>query len=75
MPYVWDGHDNAKRIAETGHGCNMHRTNWTEKELTNCINQMLNDKSMQSRLNETSRHMQSQHGPTKAAKILNELLS
>ena len=75
MPYVWDGHDNAKRIAETGHGCHIHRTNWTEKELTNCINQMLNDKSMQSRLDETSQHMKKEHGPTKAAKILNELLS
>ena len=75
MPYVWDGHDNAKRIDETGHGCHMHRSNWTEEELINCINQMLNDKAMQSRLNETSRQMQSQHGPTKAAKILNEILS
>jgi len=27
------------------------------------------------RLDETSRHMQSQHGPTKAANILNELIS
>ena len=75
MPYVWDGHDNAKRIAETGHGCHMHRNNWTEEELSNCINQMLSDESMQSRLDETSRHMQSQNGPTKAASILNELLS
>ena len=75
MPYVWDGHDNAKRIAETRHGFHMHRSNWNEEELTNCINEMLNDKSMQSRLNMTSRQMQNQHGPTKAAKILNELLS
>ena len=36
---------------------------------------MLSDKSMQSRLDETSRQMQTQHGPTKAAKILNDLLS
>lgn len=75
MPYVWDGHDNAKRVAETGHGCHMHRNYWTEEELTNCINQMLSDQSMQSRLVETSRHMQGQHGPTKAASILNDLLS
>jgi len=36
---------------------------------------MLSDQSMQSRLVETSRHMQGQHGPTKAASILNDLLS
>ena len=75
MPYVWDGHDNAKRIAETGHGSHIHRNKWTEEELTKCINQILTDKSMQSRLEETSLHMQSQHGPTKAASILNELLA
>ena len=46
MPYVWDGHDNAKRIAETGHGCHMHRSNWTEEELINCIKQILIDLSL-----------------------------
>ncbi|MBT4890110.1 MAG: glycosyltransferase, partial [Rhodospirillales bacterium] len=27
MPYVWDGHDNATRVEETGHGFKMHRSN------------------------------------------------
>ena len=74
MPYVWDRHDNAKRISETGHGCHMNRSNWTEEGLIYCINLMLSDKLMRSRLNETSHQMQSQHGPTKATKILNHLL-
>ena len=74
MPYVWDGHDNAKRISETGHGCHMHHSNWTEEELINFIDLMLGDELMQSRLNETSRQMQSQHGPTKATKILNQII-
>ena len=25
LPYVWDGHDNATRVQETGHGLKMHR--------------------------------------------------
>ena len=33
MPYVWDGHDNATRVEETGHGFKMPRYDWTEAEL------------------------------------------
>ncbi len=29
MPYVWDGHDNATRVQETGHGFGFHRYDWT----------------------------------------------
>ena len=29
MPYVWDGHDNATRVQETGHGFKLDRYNWT----------------------------------------------
>ena len=31
MPYVWDGHDNATRVEETGHGFKMPRYDWTEE--------------------------------------------
>jgi UDP:flavonoid glycosyltransferase YjiC (YdhE family) len=34
MPYVWDGHDNATRVQETGHGFKLDRYNWTEEELS-----------------------------------------
>ena len=30
MPYVWDGHDNATRVEETGHGFKMPRYDWTD---------------------------------------------
>ncbi|TGP49077.1 glycosyl transferase family 1, partial [bacterium M00.F.Ca.ET.229.01.1.1] len=33
MPYVWDGHDNATRVQETGHGFGMPRYDWTDAEL------------------------------------------
>ena len=33
MPYVWDGHDNATRVQETGHGFKMPRYDWTEDQL------------------------------------------
>lgn len=73
MPYVWDGHDNATRVQETGHGFKMDRYEWTEGELAEKINAMLTDKTMKAKLEATSAHMQSRHGPTKAAQILNRL--
>ena len=74
MPYVWDGHDNAKRVAETGHGHHLHRNHWKPKELRATIESMLSNKAMQERLAATSVHMRSEHGPTKAAAILDQLL-
>jgi MGT family glycosyltransferase len=75
MPYVWDGHDNATRVAETGHGFHLHRNHWTPEELSACIDSMLTNKELHERLQATSAHMQGAHGPTKAARILNRLVS
>ena len=74
MPYVWDGHDNATRIDETGHGFKMPRYDWTNKQLAEKLDFMLNDQTMQARLAATSKQMQSQNGPQKAAGILDALL-
>jgi UDP:flavonoid glycosyltransferase YjiC (YdhE family) len=74
MPSVWDGHDNAKRVAETGHGCHLHRNHWKPKELRATIESMLMNEAMQERLAATSTHMRSEPGPTKAAAILDQLL-
>ncbi|MGH6947856.1 MAG: nucleotide disphospho-sugar-binding domain-containing protein [Kiloniellales bacterium] len=73
MPYVWDGHDNATRVEETGHGLKMHRSGWAETQLAEKIDRLLTDKAMQARLAATSKHMQGHHGPTKAAKLLDGL--
>jgi MGT family glycosyltransferase len=73
MPYVWDGHDNATRVQETGHGFKMHRRDWTEGELARNLAYMLTDRAMQERLAATSAHMQARHGPTKAAELLDKL--
>ena len=75
MPYVWDGHDNATRVDETGHGFKMPRYNWTNEKLAAKLDFMINDSAMQEKLAATSRHMQSQNGPKKAAGILDALLA
>ncbi|MCF8070015.1 MAG: glycosyltransferase [Desulfobacterales bacterium] len=74
MPYVWDGHDNATRVDETGHGFHMHRSNWKDEELKNKIDRMLNNEAMKKKLSATSAHMQKQDGTVKAAKLLNEFI-
>ena len=75
MPYVWDGHDNATRVDETGHGFKMPRYDWTNEELAAKLDFMINDRTMQEKLAATSKHMQSQNGPEKAAGILHALLA
>ena len=74
MPYVWDGHDNATRVQETGHGFKMPRYDWTEIDLLAKLNSCLTDPAMKAKLAATSKHMQSQNGPEKAAGLLEKLL-
>lgn len=74
MPYVWDGHDNATRVEETGHGLKMHRSNWEPEELAANIEACLHDSAMAVKLKATSEHMQSANGQQKAAALLDQLL-
>ena len=74
MPYVWDGHDNATRVQETGHGFSLDRYEWTDADLAAKVEAMLTDTAMQERLSATSAHMRARHGPAKAAGILSGLL-
>ena len=74
MPYVWDGHDNATRGHETGHGLKLDRYRWTQAELASKIEALLSDTGMCERLRATSARMHAEHGPTKAARLVNALL-
>jgi MGT family glycosyltransferase len=74
MPYVWDGHDNATRVEETGHGFKMHRADWEPAELKTKIETCLNDTAIQAKMAATSAHMQKSNGPEKAAGLLDQLL-
>lgn len=75
MPYVWDGHDNATRVHETGHGLKMHRSNWTNEQFTQAIETLLNNKDMHERLEKTSVHMKKANGRKKAARIIDRLIA
>jgi UDP:flavonoid glycosyltransferase YjiC (YdhE family) len=73
LPYVWDGHDNATRVQETGHGLKSHRYDWTDEELKSKIDTLIGDKAMRRKLKNTSRYMRARPGPAKAATILDRL--
>ena len=73
MPFVWDGHDNAMRVEETGHGLRSDRYDWSDADLTAKIETCLADPAMRARLAATSAHMQAQRGTEKAASLLERL--
>jgi MGT family glycosyltransferase len=74
MPYVWDGHDNAIRVHETGHGLKMHRNKWSLGELDANLQLILQSPEIKRNLAVTSAQMHAQHGPEKAARLLDGLL-
>ncbi len=74
LPYVWDGHDNATRVQETGHGLELHRYDWSDEDLAQVIETLVTDAAMRDRLKATSAHMQAQNGAQKAAQLLDQLL-
>ncbi len=73
MPYVWDGHDNATRVHETGHGLKLDRYRWGDDDLAAAVETVLNDAAMHARLESTSKQMRAQPGTAKAAAILDRL--
>lgn len=75
MPYVWDGHDNATRVDETGHGFKMPRYDWTDADLAEKLEACITDPAMKAKLEVTSAHMQARNGPKKAAGILDQLVT
>jgi MGT family glycosyltransferase len=74
MPYVWDGHDNATRVQETGHGLKLHRYDWTPDQLVAAIERCLTDTAMRAKLAATSAHMQARSGTETAADAITALL-
>jgi UDP:flavonoid glycosyltransferase YjiC (YdhE family) len=52
----------------------MHRNHWTLDELGRNLQTILTDASMKERLAGTSAQMHKQAGPSKAARLIDELL-
>jgi MGT family glycosyltransferase len=74
MPYVWDGHDNATRVEETGHGFKLDRYDWTDEDMADRISRVVSDRKMKAKLRRTSKDMRKKKGPAKAAKVIDGLM-
>ena len=74
MPFAWDGHDNARRVHETGHGIGMHRYAWNDDELLGHLEHLRADEAIRMRLRETSAWMQAHDGRAVAARRIQALL-
>src|SRR5262249_44807188 len=73
MAYCWDGLDNARRIEDTGFGACLPRYDWTDAELAQTIDRLLEDTAMHRRLESLSRHMREADGRHKAARLIAEV--
>ncbi len=71
---MWDGHDNATRVQETGHGLKMHRSYWTDEDLAENLQTGLSDPAIRARTAATAEFMQRFDGPSQAAGLLDDLL-
>lgn len=70
MPYCWDGHDNARRAAETGTGRRIDRASWTPDELASAVTGLLADQAMRGRLQANAAIMAQAPGPAVAAEAI-----
>lgn len=67
MPYCWDGHDNARRVQETGVGRMLSRSGWTDAELRDVITALLGDTAMKRLLAANAARMRKTPGADAAA--------
>ena len=74
MPYVWDGHDNATRVEETGHGFKMPRYDWTDAGAGRQDRGLPDGPGDEGEARGDVAQMQAQNGPAKAAALLDVML-
>lgn len=75
MPYCWDGHDNARRAAETGVGRALDRYCWEPAELAQSIRTLLGDEAMRARLQENAVRMKAHQGARRAAETILDVVN
>jgi UDP:flavonoid glycosyltransferase YjiC (YdhE family) len=67
LPLFWDQYDNAQRIDECGFGVRLDTYTFTDDQLFEAIDRLLNDKSLQDRATEIGRTIRASDGLRVAA--------
>src|SRR5207248_11592155 len=73
LPIFWDQHDNAQRVAETGHGVRLPTYTFEDEELSGAIERLLHDESLKARMRETSKRLQARPGTHRAAALIEQV--
>ena len=74
MPLFGDQYDNAQRIDEKGFGIRLDPYNFTESQLLNAIEKLLNDKELKERLITASNRICNSKIMTTAAELIEKLI-
>jgi MGT family glycosyltransferase len=67
LPLFWDQYDNAQRMQETGFGRRLDTYRHEPEELTDAIDELLEDGELEARLARLSRRLQQSPGTVRAA--------
>jgi MGT family glycosyltransferase len=70
LPLFWDQVDNAQRIDETGFGRRLATYDFRDEELSDAIDELLDDRALARRLSEMSSRIKSGSGTVRAADLI-----
>ncbi len=75
LPLFWDQYDNAQRVDETGFGARLETYAFDDAELTGAVERLLADSALRRRLDGISAVVRAQSGVSRAADLLQDLVS
>jgi MGT family glycosyltransferase len=70
LPLFWDQVDNAQRVDETGFGRRLATYAFRDEELSDAIDELLDDRALARRLSEMSSRIKSGNGTVRAADLI-----
>jgi MGT family glycosyltransferase len=70
LPLFWDQVDNAQRVDETGFGRRLATYDFRDEELSDAIDELLDDRALARRLSEMSSRIKSGSGTVRAADLV-----
>jgi UDP:flavonoid glycosyltransferase YjiC (YdhE family) len=73
LPLFWDQYDNAQRIHELGFGRRLATYAFTDEEMNEALDSLLNDSALKDRLQKVSQAIQSRQGTKVGAEIIEQV--
>jgi MGT family glycosyltransferase len=73
LPLFWDQYDNAQRIHELGFGKRLSTYSFSDEEMNEALESLLNDTALKERLKKVSQAIQSRQGTKVGAEIIEQV--